>query len=216
MGTLFLRLLIQTGPSFYVVIRPRRRSRRLQWLKGSTRTRDRPLCSQARESSALPTELILPRGKHTNSNSSEFSTYISITSSVEWKRIENFINVLEPYSLGTTPFQIGDTKNCVIDRFIYLHCLKCVPMKLTSAMTCEREIFKLFQVTKCKGFNSFKLKKNNKEKNLKKAEYFYRQDFRITPYINYAYIHCLKKTKDGIIVARVRMASEAPSTRRRL
>ena len=26
------------------------------------------------------------------------------------------------------------------------------------------------------------------------------QDFRITPYINYAYIHCLKKTKDRTIL----------------
>ena len=27
------------------------------------------------------------------------------------------------------------------------------------------------------------------------------QDFRITPYINYAYIHCLKKTKDRTILS---------------
>ena len=50
-----------------------------------------------------------------------------------------------------------------MDRFIYSHCLKCVPMKAT----CEREIFKLFQVTKCKGFFSFKLEKNTKKKNFK-------------------------------------------------
>ena len=47
--------------------------------------------------------------------------------------------------------------------FIFLHCLKCVLMKAT----CEREIFKLFQVTKCKGFYSFKLEKNTKRKILK-------------------------------------------------
>ena len=40
-------------------------------------------------------------------------------------------------------------KKYVIDRFIYLHCLKYVPMKAT-------------QVTKCKGFYSFKLEKNLK------------------------------------------------------
>ena len=51
----------------------------------------------------------------------------------------------------------------VIDRFIYLHCLKCLLMKAT----CEREIFKNFQVTKCKGFYSFKLDKNTKRKVLK-------------------------------------------------
>ena len=28
-----------------------------------------------------------------------------------------------------------------------------------------------------------------------------RQDFHITPYINYAYIHCLKKTKDRTILS---------------
>ena len=28
-----------------------------------------------------------------------------------------------------------------------------------------------------------------------------RQDFRTTPYINYAYIHCLKKTKDRTILS---------------
>ena len=33
--------------------------------------------------------------------------------------------------------------------------------------TCEREIFKLFLVTKWKGFYSFKLKKNSKRKILK-------------------------------------------------
>ena len=33
--------------------------------------------------------------------------------------------------------------------------------------TWEREIFKLFQVTKCKGFFSFKLEKNTKKKILK-------------------------------------------------
>ena len=50
------------------------------------------------------------------------------------------------------------SKKCVIDGFLSLHCLKCVPIK----STCEREIFRLFYVTKCKGFNSFKLKKNHK------------------------------------------------------
>ena len=50
-----------------------------------------------------------------------------------------------------------------MDRFIYLHCLKCV---LVNA-TCEREIFKLFQVSKCKGFYSFKLEKNIVRKILK-------------------------------------------------
>ena len=33
--------------------------------------------------------------------------------------------------------------------------------------TCQREIFKLFYVTKCKGFYSFKLEKNTKRKILK-------------------------------------------------
>ena len=33
--------------------------------------------------------------------------------------------------------------------------------------TCEREIFKLFQVTKCKGCYSLKLEKNTKRKILK-------------------------------------------------
>ena len=28
-----------------------------------------------------------------------------------------------------------------------------------------------------------------------------RQDFRITPYINYACVHCLKKTKDRTILS---------------
>ena len=54
-------------------------------------------------------------------------------------------------------------KNYVIDLFSHLHCLKCVLMKAT----CEREIFKLFQVTKCKGCYSFKLEKNTKRKILK-------------------------------------------------
>ena len=45
----------------------------------------------------------------------------------------------------------------------YLLCLKCVLMKAT----CEREIFKLFQVTKCKACYSFKLEKNTKSKMLK-------------------------------------------------
>ena len=54
-------------------------------------------------------------------------------------------------------------KKYVIDRFIYLHCLKCV---LVNA-TCEREIFKLFKVSKCKGFYSFKLEKNTMRKILK-------------------------------------------------
>ena len=33
------------------------------------------------------------------------------------------------------------------------------------------------------------------------------QDFRITPYINYAYIHCLKKTKDRHILCKTCMTS---------
>ena len=44
-----------------------------------------------------------------------------------------------------------------------LYCLKRVLMKAT----CEREIFKLFQVTKCKGCYSLKLEKNTKRKILK-------------------------------------------------
>ena len=39
--------------------------------------------------------------------------------------------------------------------------------------TCEREFFKLFKVTQCKGFKSFKLKKNHK------AEYFYLVEKRV-------------------------------------
>ena len=54
-------------------------------------------------------------------------------------------------------------KKYVIDLFIYLHRLKCVLMKAT----CEREIFKLFYVSKCKGFYSFKLKKYTMRKILK-------------------------------------------------
>ena len=45
-------------------------------------------------------------------------------------------------------------KQYVIDRFIYLHCSKYVPMKAT-------------QVTKCKGFYSFKLEEKTKRKILK-------------------------------------------------
>ena len=59
-------------------------------------------------------------------------------------------------------------KNYVIDLFSYLHCWKCVLMKAT----CEREIFKLFQVTKCKGCYSFKLEKNTKRK-ISKLNIFY-------------------------------------------
>ena len=58
---------------------------------------------------------------------------------------------------------IGIRSKNVIDLFIYLHCLKCVLIKAT----CEREIFKLFQVTKCKGCYSCKLEKNNRRKILK-------------------------------------------------
>ena len=47
--------------------------------------------------------------------------------------------------------------------YYYYYCLKCVLMRAT----CEREIFKLFQVTKCKGFYFFKLEKNTKRKVLK-------------------------------------------------
>ena len=35
----------------------------------------------------------------------------------------------------------------------------------------------------------------------KKPSNRFEQDFRITPYINYAYIHCLKKTKDRTILS---------------
>ena len=65
LGTLFLRLLLETGPPFYVVIRATRRSSHLQG-KGSTyfktlsivpaQSNPRP---PALQSSALPTELIL-------------------------------------------------------------------------------------------------------------------------------------------------------------
>ena len=36
----------------------------------------------------------------------------------------------------------------------------------------------------------------DKNEDFKRRDRLRRQDFRITPYINYAYIHCLKKTKD--------------------
>ena len=44
-----------------------------------------------------------------------------------------------------------------------LHCLQCVLLNAT----CEREIFKLFPVSKCKGFYSLKLEKNTVRKILK-------------------------------------------------
>ena len=56
-----------------------------------------------------------------------------------------------------------------MDRFIYSHCLKCVPMKATW----EREIFKLFQVTKCKGFFSFKSERKTPRKKILKLNIFY-------------------------------------------
>ena len=60
MGTLFLRLLLWTGPPFYVVIRATRGCSHLQG-KGSTLVPSRVsnLRPPALQSSALPTELIL-------------------------------------------------------------------------------------------------------------------------------------------------------------
>ena len=57
MGTLRLRLQLETGPPFYVVIRATRRSSRLQ-CKGGTFISQFPRPS-AQQSSTLPTELIL-------------------------------------------------------------------------------------------------------------------------------------------------------------
>ena len=70
--TIFLRLLMETGPPFYVVIRATRKSRRLQ-CKGSifisqlflrpwvlVRPRESNTRPPALQSSALPTEVILP------------------------------------------------------------------------------------------------------------------------------------------------------------
>ena len=84
-------------------------------------------------------------------------------------------------------------KKCVIAHFIYLHCWKCVLMK----STCEREILKLFWVTKCKGFNSLKLQKNNEEKSYKlitlilwKKNYAFSSDCRLQIRINYLKSQC--------------------------
>ena len=51
-----------------------------------------------------------------------------------------------------------------MDRFIYLRCL--IKVRAEMKATYEREIFKLFWVTKCKGVYSFKLEKKYHEKNL--------------------------------------------------
>ena len=78
--------------------------------------------------------------------------FLDISSTILWR-----CNLKSP--------QNGNLKTRIIhiDRFIYLLCLKCVLIKAT----CEREIIKLFQVTKYKGFYSFKLEKNTKRKVLK-------------------------------------------------
>ena len=63
--------------------------------------------------------------------------------------------------------------------------------------TCEREILKLFWVTKCKGFNSLKLQKNNEEKSYKlitlilwKKNYAFSSDCRLQIRINYLKSQC--------------------------
>ena len=60
---------------------------------------------------------------------------------------KNLGRVIKRHSFHEEKLVLGETnrtsvsgKKYVIDRFIYLHCLKCV---LVNA-TCEREIFKLF------------------------------------------------------------------------